>query len=76
MIRILYFGQIAEAVGKSEECVDTSALAEGVRAYFEAKYPVLATLPYRIAIDQEIREELQVAELAKEIALLPPFAGG
>lgn len=76
MIRILYFGQIAEALGKNEERIDLYVLNNGVRSYFEAMYPVLTTLPYRIAIDQEIREELRTGEQAQEIALLPPFAGG
>lgn len=76
MIRILYFGQIAEAVGKSEELVDAKVFDAGVRAYFETKYPVLVSLSYRIAIDREIREELLAGEQPNEISLLPPFAGG
>lgn len=76
MIRVLYFGQIAEALGKSEEHIDPGVLDRSVRHYFQAKYPVLLALPYRIAIDQELREEMLDQEQIQEIALLPPFAGG
>lgn len=39
-------------------------------------YPAFATVPFRIAVDGRIQTEETIVEAAREIALLPPFAGG
>jgi molybdopterin-guanine dinucleotide biosynthesis protein A len=47
-----------------------------LRNYFNDKWPFLNDISYTIAIDQELREELNKNEHPNEIAILPPFAGG
>jgi hypothetical protein len=37
---------------------------------------VLKEMSYKIAVNQELTETLSTKDTIKEIALLPPFAGG
>ena len=73
-----YFGIIAEKIGVNSEQImlDTEHDSIDLRAYFEQKYPVLIELEFKIAVNQEFVEQIEVGAAPSEIALLPPFAGG
>ena len=47
-----------------------------LRKYFDKKWPILQNMTYAIAINQELREEINKKEKPSEISILPPFAGG
>ncbi|MFS4418062.1 MoaD/ThiS family protein [Maribacter sp. 2307ULW6-5] len=75
-IEIKYFGMIAEVTGKPSEVLEFSAgPISSVKEHLFATYPELQQKNFRIAQDQEL-----VADNAplngREIAILPPFAGG
>ncbi len=73
-----YFGMIAEQLDKTEENIPLEAFRSEVdlRNFFEQRYPVLSSMSYLIAVDQELAETLNPDQKPAEIALLPPFAGG
>ena len=72
-----YFGMIAEHLGFNEETIELNFVGEmALKPFFEDKYPGLAKLKYKIAIDQMFNESLEYSDKAVEVALLPPFAGG
>jgi sulfur-carrier protein len=76
-IKVKYFAQVAEAVGRSQEELDC---AEGdgadLPAFFIRHYPKLAALTWKVAVDQEIVDGPVVLHEFAEVVLLPPFAGG
>jgi molybdopterin converting factor small subunit len=75
---VIYFGLIADAVGKSKELIDFPLGEDAIdlSAFFLEKYPVLKGLPWKIAVNQELVEGSCLLPTAAEIVLLPPFAGG
>ena len=74
-VKVLYFGMIAERIGKHEEMVEL-VQTNSLRAYFCELYPQLEEMSFQVAINQEIKDSINKSEEVKEIALLPPFAGG
>ena len=74
-VKVVYFGMIAERIGKQEEIIDIDP-SESVSAFFRNKYPELMNMSFQVAINQEIKDSIENIEEVKEIALLPPFAGG
>lgn len=75
-IEIKYFGMIAEVTRRSSEVLELSDMPiSGVKEHLFAKYPELQKKNFRIAQDQELVSE-ETLLTGKEIALLPPFAGG
>jgi sulfur-carrier protein len=75
---IKYFGMLAEAVGQSEESwlIDEPLTVGRLRALVGEKYPGLRDKKFKIAVNQQISDDLMPIEGAAEVALLPPFAGG
>ena len=75
-IKIKYFGQIAEVTKCDEEIISISKnLVSELIAYLYIKYPELKNKSFKIAQNQELVSE-NIKLTGKEIALLPPFAGG
>lgn len=76
-VKIKAFGMIAERMDSNEtEISIPNKKAMNLRKYFNELWPFLSEMSYSIAIDQELREELNKNEQPNEIAILPPFAGG
>ena len=76
LVTIKYFGQIAEATQKDEEAIEFygSLVSELINSLYE-KYSALKNIDFKVAQNQElVSEESEIT--GKEIALLPPFAGG
>ncbi|MUP47450.1 MoaD/ThiS family protein [Gramella sp. BOM4] len=76
-IHVKYFGQVAEAVGKTEEVLD---LEKGTNLQdFKTRQVRAYRIPdphsVQIAVNQDLMEEKDLEE-GDEIAFLPPFAGG
>jgi len=77
-IRIRYFGQVAELVGKEEESKDVAAgfTLNDLELEMHSNYKLTNTY-YRIALNQIIQENKEVVlNTNDEVAFMPPFAGG
>ena len=76
-VKVSFYGLIAERVNQSEVTISIPNTSNiDLRNHFNTKWPFLNEISYKIAIDQELRSELNKNEHPKEIAILPPFAGG
>ncbi|MFT6126855.1 MoaD/ThiS family protein [Candidatus Marifrigoribacter sp. Uisw_064] len=75
-IPIKYFGLIAEITQCENETIDFSeASLKELLSHLYLKYPKLKDQEFQVAQDQElISSETKLT--GKELALLPPFAGG
>lgn len=76
MLKLKYFGMIAEAVEKSDEEFSLTKDITTLTAELELKYPKLKELNYKFAVNQSLIAENTPLNDNDEIALLPPFAGG
>lgn len=75
-ISIKYFGLIAEITQREHETIDFSedSLTE-LLSHLYLKYPSLKDQEFQVAQDQELISS-ETLLTGKELALLPPFAGG
>ncbi len=76
IVTVQYFGLIVDAIGKNSEDIEWNENQKKLREFFEDKHPVLKTIHYKIAINNELTEEIPENSTNIKIALLPPFAGG
>lgn len=79
-VRVLFFGQLKEIVGQSE---DSAELVEGARledlfASYGRRYPKLAGFRHSVvaSVNQSLAEWSSPLETGDEIAFLPPVSGG
>jgi len=75
-IKIVYFGLIVDAIGIQSELIEDKDISGSLSTFFDIKYPELKKLNYKIAVDGEFSDTIPENSTTKEIALLPPFAGG
>ncbi|MEY3444868.1 MAG: molybdopterin converting factor subunit 1 [Bacteroidota bacterium] len=77
-IRLRYFGMIADRLGKTAEEVEWEGSANPIdpRAWLLERYPALAEMSWKVAVDQEIVDGTCFLRESSEIVVLPPFAGG
>jgi molybdopterin converting factor small subunit len=76
-IEVKYFGIIEELVGNNSEFIDKSRvlnISSTSKEVFIELYPQLKGVSFQIAVDKALNKE--ITNESKEIALLPPFAGG
>lgn len=74
-VKVLFFGAAQMATGAREEVVmaeDTVSL----RRMLILKYPQLARIPFRMALNMTMLREDSVVKQGDIIAILPPFQGG
>lgn len=78
MVKVLYFGMIADALGMTEEEIsfDDSPNEINLKSFFNSHHEQLASMNYSVAVNQEFQEKVIINDIIKEIAILPPFAGG
>lgn len=78
MVKVLYFGMIADTLSKTEEEIQMDITQDEInlKSFFNSRYPQLESLNYSVAVNQEFKEKITIDNTIKEIALLPPFAGG
>ena len=75
-MEIKTFGKITEIVNKEIELLFPMNLAE-LKTTLEEQFPLLKTLIYSIAINDElISDEDYMIIKPQSIALMPPFSGG
>ncbi|NIJ55714.1 MoaD/ThiS family protein [Dyadobacter arcticus] len=77
-VHITYFGMLAEMAGQADEVwtMDEQLTVGKFRGLLLEKYPSMREKKFKIAVNQKISEDFVPIELAAEIAVLPPFAGG
>ncbi|HRN41043.1 MAG TPA: MoaD/ThiS family protein [Vicingus sp.] len=78
-INVIYFGMIAEAIGKNVETLQINSIqpnTDDLTTFFIQQYPVLKNKSFKIAVNQQMATNNTVINENDEIALLPPFAGG
>jgi len=76
-LNVTYFGMIAEIVNCSTEIIALDYFENcNLRPIIEEKYPEMAKIEYKIAINQQLTDIIEENHNELEIALLPPFAGG
>jgi len=77
-VEIRFFGPLTDLVPTPVTTTELSlpCTVAQIRQYLEGRAPKLAGRPYRIAVDEVIRKEEDTISSIREIALLPPFAGG
>ncbi|MEJ6736062.1 MAG: MoaD/ThiS family protein [Flavobacteriales bacterium] len=76
MLKLKYFGMIAEAINKSEEDIKFVGNLDLLTLELEGEYPKLKDLNYKFAVNQTLVATNIALKENDEIALLPPFAGG
>lgn len=82
MLKILYFGRLADVTGTPEEFVEIPSSVEtagDLRKWLDVRFGangVLMDPTVRIAIDSEIIFDGAGLESAGEIAFMPPVGGG
>lgn len=74
-VKVLYFAAAAEATGSTEELF-TAADSESLRRQLIAKYPALASIPCRMALNRTLLKGEARLNTNDIIAILPPFQGG
>ena len=75
---LICFGMIAEWAGgpRQQLTLPQGSCVADLRKAVQERWPQLANITYQVAVDQRLANEDTVLESAREIALLPPFAGG
>ena len=77
MIRIEYFGLIAEMTNCRSESFDIIGVSIlELKDQLAIKYPELKILVYQIAVNLKIVGNECTIQDGDKIAILPPFAGG
>jgi sulfur-carrier protein len=77
ILKLKYFGMIAEAIGKNEESLDFSGKTiADLDTVLKNSTVKLSTMNYKFAVNQTMVEFTETLNENDEIALLPPFAGG
>lgn len=75
-VEVKYFGMLAEITGCNvEQFESSSSEIEGLKKELLKKYPDFENTDFRIAQNQELVVDTTLLT-GKEIAILPPFAGG
>lgn len=75
--KVVFFGMIAEKLEKDADRVNLAVFQDRSVSYvevFKNLYPPLRELTFQVAVNKKLNGEISVD--TKEIALLPPFAGG
>ncbi len=69
---------ISDRLERSSELhtFETEGGTVNLRDYFETRHPELKEVNYKIAVNHEITDMLPANIEIKQVALLPPFAGG
>lgn len=74
-VRVLFFGPIVDLLEKNEDIFENQTDLSSLKETVFKKFPQLKNLTFRIAVNQELKENAALKD-GDEIALLPPFSGG
>lgn len=74
-IKVLLFGQLAEAAAPEMEISDVKDTDQLVQE-INKRFPVLSDMHYRIAVDKNLVTKNTILSNESAVALLPAFSGG
>jgi molybdopterin synthase sulfur carrier subunit len=75
-IKVIFFGQLKDITkGNELEIEDVKDTNELQQSLYQ-RYPALASLKYRIAVDKEMISDTVALRPGVTVALLPPYSGG
>lgn len=77
-VKVLYFAQVAEKAGVSEDEFDVQAgsTSTDLLQMIEGKHEQIKGLEFKVAVNQVLSHTSVELTENCEVALLPPFAGG
>ncbi|MES2587469.1 MAG: MoaD/ThiS family protein [Bacteroidota bacterium] len=75
-MKVLFFGELAEIVGKSSQEFNGFLDSDSLKTKLLSEFPKFSTIPFQIAVNQNLITENVALSDSDEIAFLPPFAGG
>jgi molybdopterin synthase sulfur carrier subunit len=75
-IKVIFFGQLKELTNGNELEIDDVKDTNELQQSLYLRYPALASLKYRIAVDKEMISDAVTLQPGTTVALLPPFSGG
>lgn len=75
-IKLMFFGPLAEITGTGHLELEAIADTDALQAVLHDRFPRLATMGYRIAVDKQLITGTRALHSAQVVALLPPFSGG
>ena len=78
-MRVLLFAGLAEALGRRELELspdETPSTVGELEHVLRERWPALASMPFRIAVNQRYVNADDSVDVADEIALIPPVSGG
>lgn len=78
MIKTKYYGMIAEKLQMQEEEIDFSKceFPLELKPFFTKRFPAIEQMPFVVAVNHEVTNQIESSENINEIVILPPFAGG
>jgi molybdopterin converting factor small subunit len=75
-VRVITFGPLTDLFAHEQMDITLPASVADIRQEILQNRPELVAFRFRPAIDDVLAADDAVIESAREIALLPPFAGG
>jgi molybdopterin synthase sulfur carrier subunit len=75
-IKVLLFGQLKERLNTDFLEIDGAEDSDILLAKLKSKFPSLANMSFRVAVDKNLIFEKVILTERSEVALLPPFSGG
>lgn len=76
VVAVRGFGPLEDVIADAELELDLPQRIGAIRETLQKRWPALSSQRFAIAVDQRMVAEDETVTEAREIALLPPFAGG
>ncbi len=75
-IEIISFGKISEFISNQKLSVSGISNTDELKVYLEQKFPALAGIKYKLALNKNIVQFSQDLSSHDIVAIMPPFSGG
>lgn len=75
-IKLLFFGQVAEIVGKKELTLSDIDNTVAVKERLIELFPPLQSIKFAMAVNKQVIQSNTFISQNDTVALLPPFSGG
>ena len=75
-IKVLLFGNLAEALNKSDIQVPLTGNTTTLKLRILEEYPILTKYTFAMALNKSVVQNERAIQPGDEVALLPPFSGG
>ena len=75
-IEIISFGKISEFISNQKLNVSGISNTDELKIHLEQKFPALAGIKYKLALNKNIVQSRQALANHDIVAIMPPFSGG